>query len=68
MPDIQITTLRTACPDGRTCPAVHAVVGRPAVRYIVGRVPDTATVAAFADRVGPGEAVVEVPTDLLPEV
>jgi hypothetical protein len=69
MPEIEIVTLRTSCPDGRTCPAVKAVPSMPGSRYIVGkRVTDPALLAAFAPHLAPDEDLIEVPTELLPEV
>lgn len=69
MRDQEITTLRIiACPDTRTCPAVHEMAGQAETRYVVGKVVDEATAAKFAHLIGPGEALIAVPTELLPEV
>jgi hypothetical protein len=67
---MEIVTLRGGnCPDGRTCPAVKAVVGAPAARYVIGkRVTDPTVREAFATHLGEDEDLVEVPTTLLPEV
>lgn len=57
------------CPDGRTCPAVLNISTRPGHKAIVGRViTDPAEAAALGRHIGPGEAVVLVPDQLLPEV
>lgn len=69
MHEFEIITLRTTCPDTRTCPAVKEVPATPGVRYVIGkRVTDPALRAAFAAHLGDDEDLVEVPTDLLPEV
>jgi hypothetical protein len=66
---IDIVTLRGGCADGRTCPAVKAVPATPGVRYVIGkRVTDPALRAAFASHLAEDEDLVEIPTELLPEV
>lgn len=57
------------CPDGRTCPAILTISTRPGHKAIVGKViTDPAEAAALGHHIGPGEAVVLVPDQLLPEV
>lgn len=69
---VKITTLRMAdelCPDTRSCPSIHAVVGEPDRRYVITKkVTDSAVATAFAHFVGDDEQLGYVPTDLLPEV
>jgi hypothetical protein len=68
-PEFEIVTLRSTCPDGRTCPSVKAIPAAPGSRYVIGnRVTDPALLAAFAPHLGPDESLIEVPTELLPEV
>jgi hypothetical protein len=67
--EIAIVTLRSTCPDTRTCPAIKAVPTTPGSRYVIGkRVTDPALLGAFAAHLGDGEDVLEVPAELLPEV
>ena len=60
---IEITTLSTAagtmqCDTRSTCPSVHALADRPAAYHLIGiPVTDPDELAAFAARMGPGEAV-----------
>lgn len=64
-PEVKLTKMRDLCPDGRTCPAVHA--GSQGTVFVIGkRVTDPAVLAQMA--IGDDETVVEVPAALLPEV
>jgi hypothetical protein len=57
------------CPDGRTCPAVIRISSRPGMKALVGKlVTDPAEAAVLGRHIGPGEGVVLVPDELLPEV
>lgn len=54
------------CPDGRTCPAVHARADRKAFA-MQGRLLSPAEVAAAGITLGPGEVAVELPADVVEE-
>lgn len=63
---MKITTLRTSCPDKRTCPSVHIVDKHPERLYvIVNQERDPEIAAAFASRLGDGEVLGWVPAELL---
>jgi len=63
---MHLTKLRgVACPDGRTCPAVHQT-GRGTLMIIGSVVTDPEALAQLA--IGPGETAIEVPVSLVPEV
>lgn len=65
---MKIRTIRTArCSAGYYCPSVHRVDGRPGV-YVIGKQVDVATLLEFAHLIGPDEAIVWVPDEVLPEV
>ena len=58
-----------ACPDGRTCPAVIRISSRPGMKALVGKlVTDPVEAAVLGRHLGPGEGVVLVPDELIPEV
>lgn len=63
--ELKLTKIRDDCPDNRTCPAVHRTN-----RYslmIIGKQVTDAAVLALAQP-GPGRAVIEVPSSLVPEL
>ena len=62
---MRMTRIRGECPDGRTCPAVHDTDGD--VLVIQGNLITDPRVLSEL-RLGPGEAAVEIPRTLLPEV
>jgi hypothetical protein len=63
---MKVTMLRgEACPDNRTCPAVHVTDTGSLV--FVGRVVTNEDVLSQL-AIGPGEVAMEVPAALLPEV
>ncbi len=66
---ITVTMLRTACPDGISCPSVHKIDTDPTGRYVISkRVTDPAVLDAFAPFIAPDEVLGRVPDTLLPEV
>lgn len=57
------------CEDQRTCPGVHLVADRPGLYYvIVTEVTDPDELAAFAERVGPGELLGTMPCRVIDDV
>jgi|tagenome__1003787_1003787.scaffolds.fasta_scaffold19500927_1 hypothetical protein len=64
---IEVTTVRGKCPDGVTCPAIHALDITPDKLYVQGWI---VTDPEVLEAIGapPGEAVVAVPRSMLPEV
>lgn len=68
-PEVHVLRKVTDCPDGKVCPAVLTVSTQPGWKAVVGRVvTDPTEAAALGHHIGPGEAVVLVPDQLLPEV
>lgn len=69
---MKITTLRTTandCPDIVRCPAVDLIDVHPDRVYFIGNVEtDPEILGAYAERVGPGEAVYWQPASLHPEI
>ena len=69
---MRITTLRTTandCPDITTCPAVDLIEERPGRVYFIAELEtDSDVLAAYAGRVGPGEAVFWQPASLHPGI
>lgn len=62
-----IVTLRGSCEDKNVCPAVKKISEEPHLKYVQGwLVTDPEKLAAFD--LPPGEGVLAVPADLLPEV
>jgi hypothetical protein len=59
---------KDSCADGIKCPAIAEVDGMEDLYVIVTDETDPAILAAFADRVGPGERLGRVPRSLLPEM
>jgi hypothetical protein len=63
---MKLTQVRgDACPDGRTCPAIHRT-DRDTLMLIGRRVTDPDALAQMA--IGDDEIAIEIPASLLPEV
>lgn len=59
---MDITTHRTmaaSCPVGDVCSGVHTVAERPGRTYLISKTveDDPEVLAAFADKIGPGETL-----------
>lgn len=66
---MEITTLRTTCPDGAVCPSIHRIDTDSENLYVITkRVTDPAVLAAFDGMVGADEQLGVAPRTLLPEV
>ena len=63
---MELTMIRGDCPDGRTCPAVRRWADRGTLLVTGTLITDPALLSELP--VGQGEAVVEVPDTLIPEV
>lgn len=62
---MRLIFLRGACGDTRTCPNINAT---DRGTYVVQGYPTTSDLGGDGHVLGPGEAVVEVPSFLLPEL
>lgn len=62
---MRITRIRGECPDGRTCPAVHDT-DRDVLVIQGSLITDPEALSQLS--LGAGEAAVEIPRTLLPEV
>lgn len=66
-PELRLTKVRpdAQCPNGLTCPAVYR--SNRGKAYIIGT-PTTDPTALAQAPLGPGEVLIEIPGELLPEV
>lgn len=66
---VQITVLsQEPCADGIRCPLVAEVAGEEDLFVISKDVTDPELLAAFADRIGPGERLTRITRSVITEV
>lgn len=66
---MEITTLRTVCPESPVCPSVHRIDTDSENLYVIlKKVTDPDVLAGFASLIAPDEILGTAPNALFPEV